>query len=154
MRLDWIKERAGQSFFRLVFLPGLINPTDFFTKILLVYRHIAALPFLHGTPYHSHPPPLFLLPPPSQTSQSPRCSPRQGPTYLSLPLTQPHLVYLSPPPCQLVTLLASLRYPPVLLPHLPPLRREHNAPDHPSPAAGCWFQTFFVSCIILAFALA
>ncbi len=26
MRLDWIKERAGQNFFRLVFLPGLINP--------------------------------------------------------------------------------------------------------------------------------
>jgi hypothetical protein len=48
MRLDWIKERAGQNFFRLVFLPGLINPADFFTKILPVYRHIAALPFLHG----------------------------------------------------------------------------------------------------------
>jgi hypothetical protein len=56
MRLDWIKERAGQKFFRLVFLPGLINPADFFTKILPVYRHIAALPFLHGTPYHPQPP--------------------------------------------------------------------------------------------------
>ncbi len=48
MRLDWMKERAGQRFFRLIFLPGLINPADFFTKILPVYRHIAALPFLHG----------------------------------------------------------------------------------------------------------
>jgi hypothetical protein len=51
MRLDWLKERASQQFFRLVFLPGLINPADFFTKILPVYRHLAALPFLHGTPY-------------------------------------------------------------------------------------------------------
>jgi hypothetical protein len=50
-RLDWLKERTGQHFFRLLFLPGLINPTNFFTKILPVYRHIAALPFLHGTPY-------------------------------------------------------------------------------------------------------
>ena len=52
MRLDWLKERASQQFFRFVFLPGLINPADFFTKILPVYRHLAALPFLHGTPYH------------------------------------------------------------------------------------------------------
>jgi hypothetical protein len=67
MRLDWIKERASQQFFRLVFLPGLIDPdpADFFTKILPVYRHIAALPFLHGTPYHPQPLHLFaptLLP--------------------------------------------------------------------------------------------
>jgi hypothetical protein len=48
MRLDWMKERASQKFFRLIFLPGLINPADFFTKLLPVYRHIAALPFLHG----------------------------------------------------------------------------------------------------------
>jgi hypothetical protein len=51
MRLDWLKERASQQFVRLVFLPGLINPTDFFTKILPIYSHIAALPFLHGTPH-------------------------------------------------------------------------------------------------------
>ncbi len=69
MRLDWIKERAGQNCFRLVFLPGLINPAEFFTKIftkiLPVYRHIAALPFLHGTLYHpqpSHPFPHTPLP--------------------------------------------------------------------------------------------
>ncbi len=45
MRLDWLKERAS-----------------FFTKILPVYRHIAALPFLHGShliPY------LFYTAPPS-----------------------------------------------------------------------------------------
>ena len=41
MRLDWLKERVSQQFLRLVFLPGLINPSDFFTKILPVYRHIA-----------------------------------------------------------------------------------------------------------------
>ncbi len=56
MRLDWLKERASQLFFRLVFLPGLINPADFFTKILSIYRHLAALLFLHGTPY-----PISLL---------------------------------------------------------------------------------------------
>ena len=59
MRLDWIRERAGQNFFRLVFLPGLINPADFFTKILPIYRHISALPFLHGTPHHPQPPHNF-----------------------------------------------------------------------------------------------
>jgi hypothetical protein len=59
MRLDWIKERAGQNFFRLVFLPGLINPD----QNLAVYRHIAALPFLHGTPYHPQPPHPFRHPP-------------------------------------------------------------------------------------------
>ncbi len=51
MRLDWLKERAGQHFFRLIFLPDLINPADFFTKILPVYRHTATLPFLYGIPY-------------------------------------------------------------------------------------------------------
>ncbi len=39
MRLDWIKERVDQKFFCFSFLPGLINPTNFFTKILPVYRH-------------------------------------------------------------------------------------------------------------------
>ncbi len=64
MRLDWLKERASQQFFRLVFLLGLINPADFFTitKILPVYRHIAALPFLTGTP---HTPFLVCTTPPS-----------------------------------------------------------------------------------------
>jgi hypothetical protein len=57
MRLDWMKERAGQNFSRRVFLPGLINPADFFTKFLPVYRHIVTLPFLHGTPYHPQPQP-------------------------------------------------------------------------------------------------
>jgi hypothetical protein len=73
MLLDWTKERAGQNFFRLVFLPGLINPADFFTKILLVYRHIAALPFLHGTPYHPQPPhPFHHTPLPNHHTTSPQ----------------------------------------------------------------------------------
>jgi hypothetical protein len=94
MRLDWLKERASQQFFRLVFLPGLINPADFFTKILPVYRHIAALPFLHDTPY-----PTFFAPPPppphtpsSLSLQSSGCSLRQGLPYHSLPLISPHFV--------------------------------------------------------------
>jgi hypothetical protein len=67
MRLDWLKERVSQNFLRLVFLPGLINPADFFTKILPVYRHIAALPFLHGTPYHPQPPHAYTHPNPTAT---------------------------------------------------------------------------------------
>jgi hypothetical protein len=67
MRLDWLRERASKQFFRLVFLPDLINPTDFFTKILPVYRHLAALPFLHGTPY-----PIPYAPTPHPTTPLPR----------------------------------------------------------------------------------
>jgi hypothetical protein len=67
MRLEWLKERASQLFFRLVFLSGLINPADFFTKILPVYRHIAALPFLHGTPY-----PISYAPTPHPITPLPR----------------------------------------------------------------------------------
>ncbi len=67
MRLDWVKKRASQNFFRLVFLPGVINPADFFTKILSVYHHIAALPFLHGTPYYPQPPHSFAATPPPTT---------------------------------------------------------------------------------------
>jgi hypothetical protein len=51
MRLDWIRERAGQNNFRLVFLPGLI----------------AALPFLHGTPHDPQPPHNFATTTPPTT---------------------------------------------------------------------------------------
>ncbi len=67
MHLDWIKERASQQFFRLVFLPGLINPANFFTKILPVYRQIAALPFLHGNPH-----PISFVPTPHPITSYPR----------------------------------------------------------------------------------
>jgi hypothetical protein len=83
---------------------GLINPADFFTKILPVYRHIAALPFLHGT-WHSIPYPFCTAPPPhhipsSPSIQSSRCSLRQGLPYHSLPITLPHFYlpsFLRPP---------------------------------------------------------
>jgi hypothetical protein len=65
MRVDWLKERVSQQFLRLVFLPGLINPADFFTKILPAYRHISALPFLHGTPYYPEPPHTYTQPNPT-----------------------------------------------------------------------------------------
>ena len=77
MRLDWIRERAGQNFFRLVFIPGLINPADFFTKILPIYRHISALPFLHGTPHHPPPPHNFAPTIPPTTSHHHRRSSRR-----------------------------------------------------------------------------
>jgi hypothetical protein len=106
MRLDWMKERAGQNFFRLVFLPGLINPADFYTKILLpVYRYIAALPFLHGTPYHPQPPHRFASTPPpipphhhKYTFQSPRCRLRKGPPYLSFPFNPTAFCFTYPRP--------------------------------------------------------
>jgi hypothetical protein len=64
MRLDWLKERASQQFFRLVFLPGLINPADFLPKSFpstdkllpcpsFMAPHI--LPLLHRLPSPSHP---------------------------------------------------------------------------------------------------
>jgi hypothetical protein len=67
MRLDCLKERVSQHLLRLVFLPGLINPADFFTKILPIYRHIAALPFLHGTPYYPQPQHTYTQPNPTAT---------------------------------------------------------------------------------------
>ncbi len=74
MRLDWLQERAGQQFFRLIFIPGLINPADadFFTKILPFYHHIAALPFLHlhGIPY-----PTPFAPPPYPSHHIPITAP-------------------------------------------------------------------------------
>jgi hypothetical protein len=79
MRLDWPKERAGQHFFRIVYLPGLINPADFFTKILPVLRHIAAFTFLHGTPHHPQPPHNFApTDPPTTPRHHHRSSRRDG----------------------------------------------------------------------------
>jgi hypothetical protein len=145
MRLDWIKERAGQNFFRLVFLPGLINPADFFTKILPVYRHIAALTFLHGTPYyHPQPPHPFPLPITQLHHHSSRrdaVRDRDPPT-LAFPSLQHILFYLSPSPCQHVTLLTSLRCTPVLLPH-----RYAGTPTHlttPAPPPDVGFKPFRV----------
>ena len=127
MRLDWIRERAGQNFFRLVFLPGLINPADFFTKILPIYRHISALPFLHGTPHHPPPPHNFAPTIPPTTPHHHRRSSRRD------------AVRHRDPPNLLPACNASNKpsLPPVLLPHHP--SRATNAPDNPGPSAGCWF---------------
>ncbi len=152
MRLDWLKERASQQLFRLVFFPGLINPADFFTKILPVYRDIAALPFLHDTPY-----PTFFAPPhlphtPSSPSlQSSRCSLRQGLPYHSLPLTSPHLFYLHRLLCVHASRLTRLCYSLILSPSL---SRGTNALANPGSTAGCCSFKLLVSCIILAFAIA
>ncbi len=66
MRLDWLKERAGQQFFRLVFIPGLINPADFFTKILPSTAKLTSLPYPSFTAPHT----LYLLSPPLSPSPS------------------------------------------------------------------------------------
>jgi hypothetical protein len=86
MRLDWIKERAGQNFFRLVLLAGLINPADFFTKTLPVYRLIAALPCLHCTPYHPQ------LPHPFRHSPLPITQPHHNPVAAMQSATGTHLL--------------------------------------------------------------
>jgi hypothetical protein len=153
MRLDWIKERAGQIFFRLVFLPGLINPADFFTKILSVYapsHRRPTLPSRHPLSSSTHTPFRFYTPthhtPPSHTFQSPRCSPRQGAPYLSLPLTQPHFVLPIPAPLPACNASNKPSLPPCS--SSPPLRREPNAPANHGPAAGCWSSNLFVSCVL------
>jgi hypothetical protein len=138
MRLDWLKERADQQFFRLIFLPGLIKPADFVTKILPVYRHIAALPFLHGTPYPIpsalQPNPITPLP---RHRSSWRCSPRQGPTPLPYPTCSLTAFFFTPPFTPVHSRIAPIT--PSLTPVLPPtLNRDHNAPANPKPTAGCW----------------
>jgi hypothetical protein len=89
MRLDWIKERVGQIFFRLIFLPDLINP-------------IAALPFLHGTPYYLQPPHPFRHTLLTLTTTVPVVA-MQSATgthlpYSSLPLTPPNFSFTYPRP--------------------------------------------------------
>jgi hypothetical protein len=160
--LDWIiKERASQNFFRLVFLPGLINPADFFTKLLPVCRHIATLPFLHGTPHHLQPPHLPILrhppthhTPPSHTFQSPQCSPRQGSPYLSPTLTQPHFILTFPTPMPACNASNKPSLPPVPLPHLYAENPTHLTIPAPAPPPDVGFKPLRVFCIFLAYVLA
>ena len=51
MRLHWVQDRVRLNHFRIVFVPGVDNLADFFTKLLPVYRHNELTPF-----YISHPP--------------------------------------------------------------------------------------------------
>ena len=156
MRLDWLKERASQQFFRLVFLPGLINPADFFTKILPVYRHIAALPFLHGIPH-----PTFFAPPPLSPSHPiltiapvvAMQSSTQGPPYHSLPLTSPHFFL---PSMSLIMFSRIASNTPMLFPcSFPILKQGNQRTRQPRTHRRMLvFNTFSCRAFILAFVLA
>ena len=46
MRFHWLQDRVRQGQFRIVFVPGLQNLADFFTKALPVSRHQSLAPFI------------------------------------------------------------------------------------------------------------
>jgi hypothetical protein len=46
MRFHWLRDRIDQGEFRVVFVPGLQNLADFFTKSLPVARHNVLAPFI------------------------------------------------------------------------------------------------------------
>jgi hypothetical protein len=50
MRLHWIRDRVRQGHFRVVFIRGLHNVADFFTKPLPVARHRVLAPFNTADP--------------------------------------------------------------------------------------------------------
>jgi hypothetical protein len=143
MRLDLIKERTGQNVFRPVFLPCSWSYQS------RQFRHIAALPFLHDTPLSTSTPTPF---PPhtsphhttsSQPFQSPRCSPRQGPTYLSLPLNSTHFVLPIPVPMSACMHNASTSYKPSLTPVLSPHHTLKQGTQHTcQPRTHCQMLVF------------
>ena len=45
MRLHWVQDRVKLNHFRVVFVPGVDNLADFFTKPLPVYRHNELTPY-------------------------------------------------------------------------------------------------------------
>jgi hypothetical protein len=45
MRFHWLRDRVRQGHFRIIFVPGLLNIADFFTKALPVARHRTLAPF-------------------------------------------------------------------------------------------------------------
>jgi len=53
MRLHWIRDRVRQGHFRVVFIRGLHNVADFFTKPLPVARHRVLAPFIAADPNDS-----------------------------------------------------------------------------------------------------
>jgi hypothetical protein len=91
MRLDWIRERAGQKKFPFCPPPRPHQPCRF------LYQDLACLPSHRCLTFSPrHPTSSSTLTqfcphrpthntPPSPTIQSLRCSPQQGPTYLNLP---------------------------------------------------------------------
>ncbi len=50
MRLHWIWDRVRQGHFRVLFIRGLHNVADFFTKPLPVARHRVLAPFIAADP--------------------------------------------------------------------------------------------------------
>jgi hypothetical protein len=46
MRFNWLRDRVDQGQFCVVFVPGILNLADFFTKSLPVGRHVTMSPFL------------------------------------------------------------------------------------------------------------
>ena len=46
MRFHWLQDHVRQGQFRIVFVPGLQNLTDFFTKALPVSRDQSLAPFI------------------------------------------------------------------------------------------------------------
>jgi hypothetical protein len=50
MRLHWIRDRVRQGHFRVLFIRGLHNVADFFTKPLPVARHRVLAPFIAADP--------------------------------------------------------------------------------------------------------
>jgi hypothetical protein len=51
MRFDWTRDRVKQVQLRVIFLPGVLNLADFFTKSLPVHTHVAVSPL-----YVTYPP--------------------------------------------------------------------------------------------------
>jgi hypothetical protein len=45
MRFNWLRDHVDQGQFRIVFVPGVLNLADFFTKSLPVGRHTIMAPF-------------------------------------------------------------------------------------------------------------
>ncbi len=50
MGLHWIRDRVRQGHFRVLFIRGLHNVADFFTKPLPVARHRVLAPFVAADP--------------------------------------------------------------------------------------------------------
>jgi hypothetical protein len=50
MRLHWIRDRVRPGHFRVLFICGLHNVADFFTKPLPVARHRILAPFIAADP--------------------------------------------------------------------------------------------------------
>jgi hypothetical protein len=45
MRLHWVQDRVRLNQFRVAYVPGVDNLSDFFTKPLPVYRHNELTPY-------------------------------------------------------------------------------------------------------------